>query len=68
MFKSYNKQTKEAIDKAIQNAVIESAFIAEDKVVNLTPVDTGRLRGSIEHKTESDRFQIGTNVKYAVLE
>lgn len=66
MYKSFNKQVKVAIDSAVEKAVIESALVAEDKVVHLTPVDTGRLRASIAHNTESDRFQVGTNVEYAV--
>lgn len=65
MFKSYNDEAKKAIDDAIEKAVIEAALIAEDSVVQLVPVDTGRLRGSIDHNTESDKFQIGTNVTYA---
>ena len=32
-----------------------------------TPVDTGRLRNSIEHAVEDEAAYIGTNVEYAVF-
>lgn len=31
----------------------------------LCPVDTGRLRGSIEHQEDDNSTQIGSNVEYA---
>lgn len=30
------------------------------------PVDTGRLRDSIEHEVQGDAVRVGTNVEYAV--
>jgi HK97 gp10 family phage protein len=30
------------------------------------PVDTGRLRASIEHEVDGDTLRVGTNVEYAV--
>jgi hypothetical protein len=34
-------------------------------VKNNTPVDTGRLRQSMDYKTEKDFVEVGTNVIYA---
>lgn len=30
------------------------------------PVDTGRLRDSLEHEVQGDTVRVGTNVEYAV--
>jgi hypothetical protein len=42
-------------------------FLVEGKAKELCPVDTGRLRASIQHKINVDDFSvvIGTNVPYA---
>lgn len=34
----------------------------------ICPVDTGRLRDSIEHEVDVDSVRIGTNVDYAVYQ
>lgn len=40
-------------------------FIAETHAKALTPVKTGRLRGSIAHMVDDNSAYIGTNVEYA---
>jgi len=42
-------------------------FVVEDKAKQLCPVDTGRLRASIQHKILPEELAvvIGTNVPYA---
>lgn len=44
---------------------IEAEGNAVDEITSLGAVDTGRLRGSISHATDSDSAYIGTNVEYA---
>lgn len=64
--KGYHKAMREAKVKALTAIIL----VAEDKSVQLVPVDTGRLRGDISHYIDDDgKFAlIGTNVQYAVNE
>ena len=58
--------TEETIDKA-QELVKETAYKIEADAKRLAPVDTGRLRASINTDIEQDGLvaEIGTNVEYA---
>ena len=58
-------EVKAAKDEAIARALEAIGLQAEGYVAELTPVDTGRLRGSITHDTDEDSVYIGTNVEYA---
>lgn len=51
-------------DEAITAALEAIGARAEGYAVNLCPVDTGRLRASIEHFSFGYDEYIGTNVKY----
>ena len=46
------KDYDSAMDKAIEKALVTAGVILERQAVALTPVDTGRLRGSITYRTQ----------------
>jgi phage gpG-like protein len=58
-----------AVDAAISGALKRkneaAATTVEGNVKRRTPVDTGRLRGSITHDSDESGFVVGTNVTYA---
>lgn len=53
------------IESKIQMGLEAMGIAAEDNVVSLTPVDTGRLKGSITHVVDDHTVVVGTNVEYA---
>jgi phage gpG-like protein len=62
----------EFTDENVKNFIIfnllnKIGFVVEDKAKQLCPVDTGRLRASIQHKILPEELAvvIGTNVPYA---
>ena len=58
--------TCDAVDDAVQLALMAVGLQAENYARNNAPVDTGRLRNSITHVTEGkNKVIIGTNVEYA---
>ena len=61
-FKWNGKQVTEDVNKAIDRALTLSAIKVQGKAVRLTPVDTGRLRGSITYVVSGGRenFPEGT--------
>ena len=65
---TYKDNTDEVI-AALKNAKkrgLEAiGLTAEGYAKKDTPVDTGRLRNSINHATDDDAAYIGTNVEYA---
>ena len=55
------------IEEQVHKSLLKSAYKVESKAKSLTPVDTGRLRGSIttdDNSTEGS-IEIGTDVEYA---
>ena len=62
----YSLDAIEAKNRAIQTALEMIGQQAEGYVAALTPVDTGRLRGSITHAVEDTSAIISTNVEYSV--
>ncbi len=57
-----------AIEKATGAAVREAAMMVEREAKTNTPVDTGRLRGSIASEEKTPLlFEVGTNVEYAAF-
>ena len=56
---------KKAVEAAIPQALTGAALIVEAAAKNLSPVDTGNLRGSITHEINPDHAKVGTNVEYA---
>lgn len=53
------------IGKATPRFLNDAAIIVEGTAVNLVPVDSGNLKGSINRRVFSDRAEVGTNVEYA---
>lgn len=64
-FTSHADEVKQAKDQAVSMALEKIGLIAERYAKGYAPVDTGRLRSSISHETDSDSAYIGTNVEYA---
>lgn len=54
-----------AMKEGVAKAVKEIAAQAESNVADLAPVDTSRLKNSIEGRSDADTAYIGTNVYYA---
>lgn len=55
-----------AFEQKIQMGLEAVGIEAEDNVALLSPVDTGRLKGSITHVVDDHTVVVGTNVEYAV--
>ena len=53
------------MDAALRAAFEEIGQNAEAYAKAACPVDTGRLRNSISHKSTERMMQVGTNVEYA---
>lgn len=63
------KNVKELSDGAIERALEQCGAVWETNAKQLSPVDTGRLRNSIEHHAESKNTEvIQTNVEYAIYQ
>jgi len=52
--KIYTDKINAAMTKAINNGLKAACIMVEGQAVSLVPVDSGRLKGSITWKTESD--------------
>lgn len=68
-FISHRKEVDAKVDSAIARMLEEWGMVAQGFATADTPVDTGRLRGSITYETdvESATTVIGTNVEYAPI-
>ena len=56
-------------DQACKQALEKCGQVYEDRAKSYSPVDTGRLRNSIEHHMEgNDTVVIETNVEYAIYQ
>ena len=65
---TYNDNTDEvlaALERAKKRGLEAIGLTAEGHAKKETPVDTGRLRNSINHATDDEAAYIGTNVEYA---
>lgn len=61
------KEAKMLSDQAIRSALEQCGALWETDAKKITPVDTGRLRNSIEHHQEGDdTMVVQTNVEYAI--
>lgn len=67
---SHVKEVIEAKNDAIARALEAIGIQAEGDVAELAPVDTGRLRDSINHEVDEseEAVYIGTNVEYAAYQ
>ncbi len=70
VFKVNNVQlAKDELKAAVERALMECGATAENYSKINAPVDTGRLRNSMDHKMVSDNtVAIGTNVEYAIYQ
>ena len=58
------KNISKDIKKVEIDALTKAGFIVERNVKKLTPVVTGRLRGSVHTVRKKDSAVVGTNVEY----
>lgn len=60
---------KDELKDAVERALMECGATAESYAKVNAPVDTGRLRNSMEHRMVSDNtVAIGTDVEYAIYQ
>ena len=64
-FKDNTAEVLSALEMAKKRGLEAIGLTAEGHAKNETPVDTGRLRNSINHATDDEAAYIGTNVEYA---
>ena len=64
-YKSNADKVSADFKRAAEKALTTSALLVEGDAKLRAPVDTGNLRSSLNHKVETDRATIGTNVEYA---
>lgn len=65
MFRSNRTQVLREVEAAEERALEKVGLFVEGRAKLLTPVDTGRLRDSIDHKVKDKSVIVGTNVEYA---
>lgn len=62
-------QVKEMSDEAVARALEQCGALWESYAKQMAPVDTGRLRNSIEHHPEgTDTVVVETDVEYAIYQ
>ena len=64
-YKANTDEVLAALKMAKKRGLEAIGLTAEGHAKKETPVDTGRLRNSINHATDDDAAYIGTNVEYA---
>ena len=64
-YKDNTDEVLSALERAKKRGLEAIGLTAEGHAKNETPVDTGRLRNSINHATDDEAAYIGTNVEYA---
>ena len=64
-YKDNTDEVLSALERAKKRGLEAIGLTAEGHAKKITPVDTGRLRNSISHKTDDEAAYIGTNVEYA---
>lgn len=69
-YQSNKKAALEALKQAEERTLEAIGVFVVGEAVVRTPVDTGNLRGSINHRVDADgkSVAIGTNVEYAVFQ
>lgn len=62
-------KAKQMSDEAVARALEQCGALWESEAKQMAPVDTGRLRNSIEHHPEgTDTMVVETDVEYAVYQ
>ena len=64
-YKDNTDEVLAALENAKKRGLEAIGLTAEGHAKKETPVDTGRLRNSINHATDDEAAYIGTNVEYA---
>ena len=64
-YKDNTDEVLSALERAKKRGLEAIGLTAEEHAKNETPVDTGRLRNSINHATDDEAAYVGTNVEYA---
>ena len=64
-YKDNTDEVLAALERAKKRGLDAIGLTAEGHAKKETPVDTGRLRNSINHATDDEAAYIGTNVEYA---
>lgn len=64
-YEDLKAKLQSANSKQIHEALTTSAIVVHNEAKMLSPVDTGRLRGSITWQVYDDYAEVGTNVDYA---
>ena len=64
-YKDNTDEVLAALKMAKKRGLEAIGLTAEGHAKKETPVDTGRLRNSINHATDDEAAYIGTNVEYA---
>ena len=69
-FEDYSKQVIDAIDRGILNALEEASGELEGRVKDNSRVDTGKTKGSWNHKVDERKFEayVGSNYENAIWE
>lgn len=67
-FKSYRKQITDKLTKKEEMALKAIGLFVEGEAKLRSPVDTGNLRSSIDHKVQDTSVAIGTNTEYAIFQ
>jgi HK97 gp10 family phage protein len=67
MYESNRQNVERRIQEQIERALTAIGLYVEGEAKLRCPVDTGNLRGSIDHKAKTDHVVIGTNVEYALF-
>lgn len=63
------EQIKQLSDEAVARALEQCGALWESDAKQLSPVDTGRLRNSIEHHAEgANKMIVATDVEYAIYQ
>jgi phage gpG-like protein len=54
-----------ASEEAINIALDRVGILAQENAADRAPVDTGRLKGSMQHEVGKKKVYVGSNVEYA---
>ena len=66
-YESFSERVKARLREQTERALEAAGLYVEGEAKLRCPVDTGNLRGSIDHKVDVDKgvVTVGTNVEYA---
>lgn len=67
-FKDNSTMVKEAIVRQAIQGLIQACLLVQGQAVLLAPVDTGRLRDSVDYRVDRQELvgYVGTNCEYAI--